>query len=77
VDIVGVALIVALLVCPLMMLLMHRGMTHRQRAEGRHGESLSELQRQREEIEAAIRAREEAGQSPAEEEQASDRRSLR
>jgi hypothetical protein len=76
VDIVGVALMVALLVCPLMMLLMHRGMTHRQHVDG-HGESLSDSRWQRDEIEAAIRAREEAEQSPAEEEQTSDRPSVR
>jgi hypothetical protein len=77
VDIAGVVLIVALLAWPLMMLLMHRGMSHRTRARGRHGESLPELRRQRDEIEGAIRAREAAGQSAAEEEQASDRPSVR
>ena len=58
-DIVGIALIVALLACPLMMLLAHRGMAHRTGAEPPRAESLSQLRRRRDEIDAAIRAREE------------------
>lgn len=56
-DIVGIALIVALLACPLMMLLMHRGMMHRRNA-GDDG-SLADLRRRRDALDATIRAREE------------------
>ena len=57
-DIVGIALIAALLVCPLMMMLMHRSMKHRDSTQALHDESLAELRRRRDELDATIVARE-------------------